>query len=133
MRLFLILKTTNNFIRKYYTLPYCFVIISMLDRNLIGEYIMSKFDSIFKQIINEYGDDTEKLKGETDKAKQKLKITKVNRAKAIDTPDADDDGEAETAEIGAEAEVVGAEEKQAEAELTNVKNKAEGLRKRMSR
>lgn len=94
---------------------------------------MSKFDSIFKQIINEYGDDTEKLKGETDKAKQKLKITKVNRAKAIDTPDADDDGEAETAEIGAEVEVAGAEEKQTEAELTNVKNKAEGLRKRMSR
>lgn len=92
---------------------------------------MSKFDSIFKQIINEYGDDVEKLKGETEKAKKQLKGTKINRAKAIDTPDADDDTDAETAEIGAEAQVADAEEKETEATLSKVKDKAEMLRKRM--
>jgi len=94
---------------------------------------MSEFDAIYKHIINEYGDDTEKLKKDTEKARKQLGAAKVNRAKALDTDDTADDDTAEDVETAAEAETAGAEEAEVTAKLKNVQDKAKQLRDRMKR
>ena len=90
---------------------------------------MSKFDNIFKTLMNEYGAEASALDTKVKKAKDVYAKTKVKSAKAITSPDGSDDSEALEGEVGAEAQLADATSKAAKVKAKTLQKKVQQMQR----
>ena len=90
---------------------------------------MSKFDNIFKTLMNEYGANTSALDTKVKKAKAVYAKTKMGAAKAIQTPEGGDDSEALQDEVGAEANLADATSKAAKSKAKTLQKKVQMMQR----